>query len=907
MTDADQLSDEVPEGDAASDGPSDVQLALPSTDGYLLGAESGVALIQTTRVESPTHQGWVDITLDLVLASFQADLAFEPHAAAGPDGSICFGNVTEANDCFSVRWGSTEQFTAVLLPHQGSGTTWPVQKTWPMAVSFEVPANASRASFIYGEHRVPLDLQGDDPIDLADHKPATSVPAPIGADDPSWASGYFLGKEYGLAVTGVRRVPHASEPTWSEIQLQLAVMTFREGPELDLPIEFQTSDRSVCFGGDCIRVLWGGVEQFDAVLRSDQAPSSVLWPRSKAWPTTVKFSVPLNVLKGALVFGEHVFFLDLRGEVGKAPAWDYATRYRSLTGLTLHDAELQSIDLIAIDHDATTGDIRLLFEAVNRSGHTDFYPRITAQAARVSESGDVFDGAEIPRNGWRPVVIQAKVDPLAPGQQQRFEVLLPRVEGSGFTEVLFSVGGPDAMLLQLVADNNVAGNPSPPEGAVRFQPYYVRFDKTDAKAEATFFYPDLALTSVAMDPALPTAGETATLSFTIENLGPRNAPAASLAFSVDGEVVSTLSVPAIPAAGIATVETTWVTGVSSAVLAATVDPDDLVTEADTANNARSMTFAGGSLPDLVMAGVEMIVESTGGGLAPQFAVTVTNQGVGYSLPFRIAAHLNGGSSVEFFMSFPGLGSGDSATRLFPWTASLGGGPLELVADGFGDVVEEDELNNAGWAILPDLRFTHRVLVSTAPDDLIDVQLEVANAGLGDSPETWVSVWTDDAETVTRVLTIEPLAAGETVVLRFPNAPGNGRHQFRAVIDYGEAIPETDETNNEIAFSYATGPLADLTVMSTDANRSTLIAGEVVTLTIVVANLGVVTSEATTASLYANGFVASIGSVPIPSLVPGETTSINAEWTATAESPALKSSWIRAIWYRKPTNPTTTRL
>ena len=105
---------------------------ITATEGYLQGAEHGVALVQTTRVDSPTHQGWVDVTLDLVLTSYSTDPSLAPRIAASSDGTeVCFTNTAEPHDCFAVQWGSVEQFEAVLQPSQAPGTSWPIQKGWP--------------------------------------------------------------------------------------------------------------------------------------------------------------------------------------------------------------------------------------------------------------------------------------------------------------------------------------------------------------------------------------------------------------------------------------------------------------------------------------------------------------------------------------------------------------------------------------------------------------------------------------------------------------------------------------------------------------------------------------------------------------------------------------------------------
>jgi len=68
-----------PPEDAASDeAVTEVQRDLIDIPGYMPGTANGVALLQTTRVNSPTHQGWVDITLDLMLTSLIPEEKIRP-------------------------------------------------------------------------------------------------------------------------------------------------------------------------------------------------------------------------------------------------------------------------------------------------------------------------------------------------------------------------------------------------------------------------------------------------------------------------------------------------------------------------------------------------------------------------------------------------------------------------------------------------------------------------------------------------------------------------------------------------------------------------------------------------------------------------------------------------------------
>ena len=141
--------------------------------------------MQTTREPSATREGWVDITLDLVLTKFGRDpgvasnIAVETNAA-----SLCFANVRSPNDCLLVAWGSQEQFETELRPWlNATEIAWPPRKAMPYPVTFEVPENASRASLIFDESRVTLNLQGD-------RIPTTTVSTLSPAPTPAPAADY---------------------------------------------------------------------------------------------------------------------------------------------------------------------------------------------------------------------------------------------------------------------------------------------------------------------------------------------------------------------------------------------------------------------------------------------------------------------------------------------------------------------------------------------------------------------------------------------------------------------------------------------------------------------------------------------------------------------------------------------
>ena len=178
-------------------------------EGYYHGVEHGLALAQTTRRSSQNREGWVDITLNLVAVKFGGS---ELSVQGEGTNSVCFGG----GDCFFVKWGSKEQNEAELTGIGGRGGIFmdeldghPAQKAVNLGVTFQVAANATKASLFFGEHRVPLDLDGDyAPRD--EHLDSLPVPTPSPAQDAKTA-GFFVDSEHGIAVTGVSRTGDIDE------------------------------------------------------------------------------------------------------------------------------------------------------------------------------------------------------------------------------------------------------------------------------------------------------------------------------------------------------------------------------------------------------------------------------------------------------------------------------------------------------------------------------------------------------------------------------------------------------------------------------------------------------------------------------------------------------------------------
>ena len=448
--------------------------------GYFPGAEHGIALLQTSRQTSRTRDGWVDVTLTLATLKFDGDIHDRKQRVEA--NSVCYVNRQPPDDCLLVAWGSKEQFEAELRAfHPVSDSGLPF-KTDILVVTFEVAANATRASLYFGnQQRIPLDLQEDE-SGISSHSGRMALPVPNPAAGP--AAGYFVDGDYGVAVTGVRRKPFQPYPTLSLIDVNLALMTLRGGDALAPEVGLHIGDNlDLCPGSGreavCLEVRWGSENQFQAApLLWEEG--LVPWPRGNGLPRSFSFVVPDSAGRAVIEFGEQRIPLNLGDITGKAPPYHYGMHYPELpAGTTLYDSSRKTVALHEVVQEAASGSVRLVFRARNDSEATDFAPVIQVSGSRVSESGVFFDKTLSPTAGWIPETVRIEGRKLAPGQSSLMEHVIPRVAGESqghWQLVRYSPDAedrPDGVVLQLgVSDSQADSVPAVSKAG------YIRYDRT---------------------------------------------------------------------------------------------------------------------------------------------------------------------------------------------------------------------------------------------------------------------------------------------------------------------------------------------------------------------------------------------------------------------------------------------
>ncbi len=780
--------------------PTPTSVLVPPPAGHLLSVEHGLALVQTTRAASETHRGWVDITLALAVTRF-GTAASTIVLTTSPE-AICFINTRREGDCLKVVWGTEEQFTAEIRSSRGPGTVvWPAGRTWPFSATFEVPEIATNAAMLFDQHRLALDLQGDQPFAVEGRGPSPAPTPPIGAQQGT--SGYFLGRDHGLSIAGLRRAPNEDLPGWTRITVDLALLRLGEDASYAPTFGLEVQPGRVCLDGsddECLGVVWGEDVEFNPTLELEPAPavSDVPWPRGMGWPVSIVFDAPSGVDESSLLFADHRIPLDLAGMAGAVPEYRFRDNYLELaTGSVVYGQDAYLIRLSAVKHDDVSGAIMLQFEAVNNAEATDFVPAVTASAARVSDGGMVLDGAGDVTLGWQPITVTVSGREVAPGQRELFEMTLPRVVGDGFAFLGLDSGPPGAVLIQLAA-----GELGDEEAAQPNSPSFVRFKRSSD--ERRFWLPDLTVTGIEWEPQVVTVGRDVHVTVTVQNKDTMiTAPSSRVALLAGGLVVGEAEFDAISPGSSGTVAFTWKAQSAVRTFGATADFGGSVDEDSEANNHTVVDFGGAFLPDLTVEKLTWPPVTPSVGDTVTFTVHARNLGKGAGNAFGVHVSFDQESRVRWNLPLPALEGGESAGARFTWTAQAGVHEFKAVVDGIDRVLETDESNNVKVfsyeaTALPDLVIDGLVWepLAPSPDDDVTFTVTAVNVGKGRSQVFTVGVFlNDEAKPMWRLRFPELRAGGDAAVSFTWKLAGNS-HTLKAVADDDQRVTESDETNNE---------------------------------------------------------------------------------------------------------------
>jgi subtilase family serine protease len=387
--------------------------------------------------------------------------------------------------------------------------------------------------------------------------------------------------------------------------------------------------------------------------------------------------------------------------------------------------------------------------------------------------------------------------------------------------------------------------------------------------------PDLTVTNLTWEPLNPSKNDTVTFTTTVKNQGTGRSDACQMAYYIDGDYKSTITVSPLDIDTSSNVTFTWVAQTDMHSVKVIIDFHNMVAESDENNNEYSASFQT-TPPDLTISDITWDPIDVGIGDEVTFTVTVTNLGTGRAEASRLGCYVS--TSYTGYVSIPKIEAGASYNATFKWTAPSGIYTVSAAADSDNQVVETDEENNrANRTIpivppdiyIPDVAWDP---LNPAIGDTVTFSANISNQGNGRASSFHVAFYIDDVLLFTDFVASIP--ADGSIIVPFTWKALNGRHTMKAIADYDEALLETDEMNNETSV-VVTPLMPDISVGTITWSPAEIKPGDKTTFSIDIDNDGTLAADASRVTYYIDGLV--VGYADIDRLEAGGQTTEYLTW------------------------------
>ena len=403
---------------------------------------------------------------------------------------------------------------------------------------------------------------------------------------------------------------------------------------------------------------------------------------------------------------------------------------------------------------------------------------------------------------------------------------------------------------------------------------------------------DLVVESIAWSPDAPAMGESVTFQVTIRNKGEGRAGASMVELYVDNDLLAEVELLSILPGESKNVSFRWDAQVGAYPLRALTDSGQTVSETDEGNNKLVKAYQATTFVDLVVEEVNWEPSNPSVGDEVTLTVTVMNQGTldaGESSVELSLIPLDGAASSSE-TQMPGIPAGEVATATFHWRAQSGDVALSAYADIHGTVVERDEANNVMEAtysatLLPDLIVTAISWEPNSPalGEEVTIAVQLENRGNGSSLATDVTLYVNDTGHGEAVA-LPGLSSMDSHTASLTWTAGIGTHAFRAHVDQGARVVETNETNNwSETFEYNDTRVADLRVRSVDWQPESPLVGDTVMFEVTIKNRGDAPARDFRVSFRDTSSVwPALEKMVSGEVGPGQSSTVNFEWHADAD-------------------------
>jgi subtilase family serine protease len=291
-------------------------------------------------------------------------------------------------------------------------------------------------------------------------------------------------------------------------------------------------------------------------------------------------------------------------------------------------------------------------------------------------------------------------------------------------------------------------------------------------------------------------------------------------------------------------------------------------------------------PDLVIPDISLSPPQPAIGNTVTITVTVKNQGTAQAYGSQAVCYVD--DVILGTNSISTLNAGAMATTSFVWKATAGSHIIRAIADSGGAIPESDESNNTMslpvTTLTPDLIVLSVSWTPSGPSkgDSVSFRINVKNQGNSRSGASRVNFYIDGNSRGYK--DIYPIEPGNTSYVTYNWVAQAGQHSLKAVIDEGNQVEESIESNNEYTATFSTLP-PDLTVKSISWDPADPSKGDTVTFIAVVVNQGTGRSDPCQLAYYFDGQYQS--SELVPSLEAGSSANVTFDWLDSSEIHEVK--------------------
>jgi subtilase family serine protease len=401
--------------------------------------------------------------------------------------------------------------------------------------------------------------------------------------------------------------------------------------------------------------------------------------------------------------------------------------------------------------------------------------------------------------------------------------------------------------------------------------------------------PDLIINKISWSPTDFTEGVTATFTVTIKNQGSSKAYPSYVAYYIDDTYQTSAYVNHIDPGDKIEKTFTWKAQTGLHTVKAVADTNQTISESDETNNDKIVDLPA-FVPDLIIQDVSWTPSSPLIDHDVTFTVTLKNQGRGDAGHFRLYFYID--DAEKYQQIVPELGTGDTITKTFQWTAKSASHTIKIVADGENHVDEGNESNNVktktiklSSAPAPELIIQDITWSPENPliDDTVTFTVSIKNQGSGQISHFLVDYYIDDNYQTSA--SINQINAGATIAKTFTWKAQVGFHTFKAVADPNNKITESDSTIKEKTVVLLTRA-PDLVIQGITWSPLSPSTGDPVTFTVTLKNQGGEKASRSHVGYYIDG--ASRGYHDVPEIDVDATATTTFTWTAQEGSHTIKA-------------------